>query len=72
MPSTAQPDSPADAASRAQVEVDRLLGITSGLLRTIESFNSAPTADQRQQIAWAAEDATRAIAALKGGGGKPH
>ncbi len=44
-------------------ELTRLTGVTNTLLRTIESYNAAPTADQRQQIAWARDDANRAAAA---------
>ena len=50
------------AALRA--EIDRLLGVTGTILRTIETFNSAPTADQRAQIAWASADARRVFTAL--------
>ena len=58
------------AASRAkqqprlEAEFDRLLGVAGMLLRSLEEFNSVPTADQRQQIAWALDDAKRAIAML--------
>jgi hypothetical protein len=51
--------------SRVNAELDRLIGIAGNLMRAIEGFPSAPTADQRQQIAWATEDAARAIAAAR-------
>jgi hypothetical protein len=55
---------PSDAAAKrlatAQLEVDRLLGITANLMRSIESFSGPPTADQRAQIGWVQEDVTRA------------
>jgi hypothetical protein len=33
-------------------------------MRAIESFNTVPTADQRQQLAWAADDTARLLARL--------
>jgi hypothetical protein len=45
-------------------EIDRLIALTGSMMRNIESFNTAPAADQRQQIAWATEDANRAMAVL--------
>jgi hypothetical protein len=42
--------------TRARTEVERLTGVTNALMRALESFNSAPTADQRKQIGWASED----------------
>jgi hypothetical protein len=50
---------------RVDAELDRLMAIAGNLMRAIESFPSAPTADQRQQIAWATEDAAKAIAAAR-------
>jgi len=41
-----------------------LIGIAGTMMRSLESFNTAPTADQRQQTAWAIEDARRAINTL--------
>lgn len=49
---------------RSQAEVDRLVGYTGTLMRGIESFNAPPTADHRQQLAWAREDAASAVAAI--------
>lgn len=49
-------------AARIGAELDRLIGITGTLMRAIESFSSVPTADQRQQMDWAAADAARALA----------
>jgi len=49
-------------ADALQKEVDRLIAISGGLLRALEGFSSGPTADQRQQLAWLSDDATRAIA----------
>jgi photosystem II stability/assembly factor-like uncharacterized protein len=57
-------DALADTLQRLSAEGDRLLGISGGLLRAMEGFNTAPTADQRQQITWAFADATRAVAIL--------
>jgi hypothetical protein len=51
----------ADAGGRLSAEIERLLGVSSSLMRTIESFNSLPTADQRQQMAWLRADAERAL-----------
>jgi hypothetical protein len=45
-------------------ELDRLILLTGTMLRSIESFNTVPTAGQRQQTAWAREDAARAVATL--------
>ncbi len=53
-------DSAAKLLATAQLEVDRLLGITANLMRSIESFSGPPTADQRAQIGWVQEDVTRA------------
>jgi hypothetical protein len=47
-----------------QLEIDRLLGLTASLMRSIESFAGLPSADQRQQIAWAREDVARLVATL--------
>jgi hypothetical protein len=47
---------------RIEAEFNRLAGITGGLMRAIEGFPSVPTADQRAQLQWATEDATRVIA----------
>jgi hypothetical protein len=57
---------------RLRAELTRLAGVTGGLMRGIEDFDSAPTADQRQQMAWALADASRAFAAVRRvGAGKP-
>ncbi len=47
-----------------QAEFDRLVGLTGTFMRALESFNTPPTADQRQQAAWAREDAGRAVNTL--------
>jgi len=60
----AKADSLTDRLTRLQAEVDRLLGIAGTEMRAIESFNSVPTADQHDQLAWAVDDATRAITLL--------
>jgi hypothetical protein len=57
-------DALADTLRRLSAEGERLLGISGGLLRAIEEFNTAPTADQRQQIAWAFADDARSVAIL--------
>ena len=45
-------------------EVDRLIGVAGTLMRTLESFNAAPTIDQRAQMVWAMDDATWAVGML--------
>jgi photosystem II stability/assembly factor-like uncharacterized protein len=57
-------DSVSVRVAQTRAEVDRLIGIAGTLMRSLESFNTTPTADQRQQTAWAFEDATRAINTL--------
>jgi photosystem II stability/assembly factor-like uncharacterized protein len=57
-------DELADRLTRLQAEAERLLGITNSLLRAIEAFNSVPTTDQHEQLAWAFDDATRAVTTL--------
>jgi len=59
------PSSQSQEVVRLRAELTRLVGITGGLMRGIEDFDSAPTADQRQQMAWATVDATRAFAAVR-------
>jgi hypothetical protein len=54
----------ASERSRIEAELSRLASITGGLMRAVEGFPSAPTADQRLQMQWAADDAARVIAAL--------
>jgi hypothetical protein len=56
---------------RARAEADRLVGVTGTLLRALEAFNSAPTADQRQEIAWARDDVARLAAMVSPSGGRP-
>ena len=53
---------PSSDDARVQSELGRLIGITSSLMRGMEGFNTPPTADQRRQMTWAYDDATRAIA----------
>lgn len=60
----ASADSIAARLARVQAEVDRLAGIAGTVLRAIEGFNTPPTADQRQQLGWATDDAMRAIALI--------
>jgi photosystem II stability/assembly factor-like uncharacterized protein len=65
---------PSDAAARSdtlaarlvalQNEVNRVLAAAGGLINPMESFPTAPTADQLAQYAWAYEDAMRVIAGL--------
>jgi len=59
--------------TRLRAEVERLIGVTGTLLRSLESFSSAPTADHKQQIAWARADLTRLTAAMSSTqqGGRP-
>jgi photosystem II stability/assembly factor-like uncharacterized protein len=58
------PDSTATRLRRLQAELDRLIGIASSMIRTLEDFNSAPTPDQQRQMQWALEDEKRAVALL--------
>jgi len=50
---------------RLRAELDRLTGVSSSLMRAIESFNSLPTTDQRQQMAWVNADADRALTMVR-------
>jgi photosystem II stability/assembly factor-like uncharacterized protein len=61
---SAHGDTLATHLTALQNEVNRVLTFTGGLMRPMESFSSAPTADQRRQIAWAFDDATKAITEL--------
>lgn len=54
------------ANQRVAAEIDRLIGISGSLLRLLESYNGTPTADQRQQMAWLAEDTGHALTAVRG------
>jgi photosystem II stability/assembly factor-like uncharacterized protein len=63
-PASSAADSIVTRVAETRAEVDRLIGIASTMMRSLESFNTAPTADQRQQTAWAFEDATHAITTL--------
>ncbi len=56
--------SPAADDAMLQSELTRLIGIAGSLVRGVEGFDGPPTADQRRQMQWAYEDATRAIAAV--------
>ena len=47
--------------SRLTGDVDRELNGVNGLSRAIEAYSGLPTADQRQQIDWAFEDAVKTI-----------
>jgi len=57
-------DSTSRRLTQTAAELDRLIALAGSMMRNLESFNSAPSADQRQQIAWATEDANRAMATL--------
>jgi hypothetical protein len=57
-------DSLLASAAVVRGEVDRLIGISTSLLRAVESFGTAPTGDQRRQMEWATDDAIRAIRTL--------
>jgi hypothetical protein len=48
--------------AQLQAEVDRVLTATNGLARPIEGWSGAATLDQRRQIDYATEDATKVIA----------
>ena len=61
---SAAADSLATRLTAIQNEVNRVLNAAGGLMRPMESFPSVPTADQRQQLAWATEDATKVIAEI--------
>jgi photosystem II stability/assembly factor-like uncharacterized protein len=60
------PEASTSRLRRVQSELDRLIGIGRDLIRALEDFNSAPTADQQRQMTWALEDERRAVAALEG------
>lgn len=60
----AKADSLTYRVQRVTSEIDRLAAVTGGVRANVESFNSLPTADQRQQALWAADDASRAVATL--------
>jgi hypothetical protein len=53
-----------DSSRLAQLEIDRLIGITANLMRSIEGFSGPPTSDQRQQITWLHDDVTRLVTVL--------
>jgi hypothetical protein len=57
-------DSSSRRLAQTGAEIDRLIALAGSMMRNIESFNAAPSVDQRQQITWATDDATRAIAML--------
>ncbi|HYC50880.1 MAG TPA: hypothetical protein VEB19_07230 [Gemmatimonadaceae bacterium] len=46
--------------TRIADEVQRLLPAAAATMRSLESFNAVPTADQRRQMTWIFEDARRA------------
>ncbi|HYC50884.1 MAG TPA: hypothetical protein VEB19_07250 [Gemmatimonadaceae bacterium] len=60
-----QPQSLSAPLRKVQMEVNRLLGITGSQMRIIEGFSTAPTADQRQQLAWLEEDVARVMRELQ-------
>jgi len=58
-----------DSVTRVgQSEIERLIGVTASLMRSIESFSGPPTVDQRQQLAWARDDVTRLVTVLNRAG----
>jgi hypothetical protein len=61
---TSKADVLADRIEKLQAEVDRLIGYTGSLMRSIDGFNARPTADRGQQLAWARADAIEAITAM--------
>ena len=54
-------DKIANEISRMTADIDRALNAATGLSRVIEAYSGLPTADQRRQIDWAFEDATKTI-----------
>ena len=58
----AKADSLVAHVSQLQAEVDRVLTVTNGLARPIEGWSGSATVDQRRQIDYATEDATKVIA----------
>jgi photosystem II stability/assembly factor-like uncharacterized protein len=54
-------DQLASEISRVTADIDRELNAATGLSRAIEAYSGLPTADQRRQIDWAFEDATKTI-----------
>jgi photosystem II stability/assembly factor-like uncharacterized protein len=58
-----------DSVTRVgQSEIERLIGVTASLMRSIENFSGPPTADQRQQLVWARDDVTRLVTVLNRAG----
>jgi photosystem II stability/assembly factor-like uncharacterized protein len=61
---TQSADSIARNLSRTHDEFARLLSLASAQMREVEGFSTAASAEQRQQITWATDDAIRAIGEL--------
>jgi photosystem II stability/assembly factor-like uncharacterized protein len=57
-------DALADRVTRLQSELNTQMNTASGLSRSIEGYSGLPTSDQKRQIDWAFEDATKSVAAL--------
>jgi photosystem II stability/assembly factor-like uncharacterized protein len=54
-----------DSVSRVtNAEITRLFGLSASLMRSIESFSGAPSADERQQVAWVREDVNRVMSTI--------
>jgi len=47
-----------------QAEIAAEIGTAANLARAIEGYSGLPTSDQRRQIDWLMDDATRTVAAL--------
>src|ERR1019366_4006642 len=60
----AKADSLIARVSRLQAADDRSLAATNGAIRPVEAWSGMPTLDQRRQIDFTVEDATKAIADL--------
>ena len=57
----ARADSLASRVRRVAAEFNRLYSVCGALVRAMETFSSAPTTDQRAQLAWAGEDLDNAV-----------
>jgi hypothetical protein len=57
-------DKLASEMTRLSADINRELNAASGLSRAIEGYSGLPTTDQRRQIDWAFEDATKTIEEL--------
>jgi len=55
---------PQERLRQMQVDIGTVLTTITGLSRAIEGYSGLPTADQRRQIEWAFDDASKVVGAL--------